>query len=74
MSQNISIKELFKGAESTLEDVVIMLSEGRLPKDVAEEVIRPKLDILEANAGTQLDPTFVAYGVLSGIINARIRK
>lgn len=59
----MNLATLFAGQEPVLDRIVQELAEGRLARDVAEEIVEPVLGVLEANAGQALDPTYLVYMV-----------
>lgn len=59
----MTLATLFEGSEEILPRIVEELSKGRQARSIAEEFVEPVLGVLEANAGTALDPTYVVYMV-----------
>lgn len=63
----ITIDDLFRGAEPQLMELASALIAGTPASLAGETILEPVRQILEANAKTQLNLAYVAYGVLSGI-------
>ena len=61
--QTITLKELFEGLDDELTQIVDALRAGTPVFQIAEQLVKPHITAIGLNAGTDMDPAYVAYMV-----------
>lgn len=66
--KTITLSALFEGHERVLRLAIAEAITGASASDVAQKHIEPILSDLEANAGQEMDPVFIAYTIQYAIL------